>query len=84
MNPEEEEIILAGSVFKGADNPLTQRVVSGIRERLRGAKVVQAYYEPVVGACIMGLIRLGLEPLEREKAVRESAAVRGFFMDDKR
>lgn len=79
MKPEEEEIVLAGSVFKGADNPLTCRVIKGIRKRLQGAKVVQACYEPVVGACIMGLVRLGMEPSEREKSIRESAAVLGLL-----
>lgn len=79
MKAEEEEIVLAGSVFKGENNPLTARVTEKIQERLQGAKVVQACYEPVVGACIMGLLRLGLEPLEREKCIRESAAVLGLL-----
>jgi hypothetical protein len=79
MKPEEEEIVLAGSVFKGADNPLTRRVIRKIQERLQGAKVVQACYEPVVGACIMGLVRLGMDPSEREKGIHESAAVLGLL-----
>ncbi len=78
MKPEEEEIVLAGSVFKGEDNPLTCRVIKGIQERLQGAKAVQACYEPVVGACVMGLVRLDMEPSEREKSIRESAAVLGL------
>lgn len=79
MKPEEEEVVLAGSVFKGVDNPLTCRVIKGIQERLQGAKVVQACYEPVVGACVMGLVRLGMEPSERERSIRESAAVLGLL-----
>lgn len=79
MKPEEEEIVLAGSIFKGADNPLTCRVAKGVRERMPGAEVVQACYEPVVGACIMGLIKLGMEPSEREKSIRDSAAVLGLL-----
>lgn len=79
MKPEEEEIVLAGSVFKGPDNPLTDRVVKGIQRRLKGAEVVQACYEPVVGACIMGLIRLGMKPEQREKGIRESASVLGLL-----
>lgn len=79
MKPEEEEIVLAGSIFKGADNPLTARVIKGIRKRLQGAEVVQACYEPVVGACIMGLIRLGMEPTEWEKGIRESASAFGLL-----
>ncbi len=78
MRPEEEEIVLAGSVFKGANNPLTKRVIGQIGERFSGAKPVQAGYEPVVGACIMGMISLHMEPLEREKGIRESAAVLGL------
>lgn len=79
MRPEEEEIVLAGSIFKGADNPLTSRVVRGVQERMKGAEVVQAYYEPVVGACIMGLVRLEMDLTEREKSIRESAAVLGLL-----
>lgn len=79
MKPEEEEIVLAGSVFKGTENPLTKQVVKRIGERFAGAKVTQAHYEPVVGACIMGLVRLHMEPSEREKAIRESASVLGLL-----
>ncbi|MDE6405836.1 MAG: hypothetical protein K2M20_09345 [Lachnospiraceae bacterium] len=79
MKPEEEEVVLAGSVFKGTDNPLTTRLTEGLQERLRGVKVVQARYEPVVGACIMGLVRLGMELSGREKGIRESAAVLGLL-----
>ena len=78
MGPEEEEVVLAGSVFKGADNPLTKSIINGIEERLPGAVCVQARYEPVVGACIMGLNRLHLEPEKLEKGIRESAAVLGL------
>lgn len=78
MSPEGEEIVLAGSVFKGTENPLTKRVAKGIEERLRGAKPVLARYEPVVGACIMGLIRLHIDPVEREKGIRESSTVLGL------
>lgn len=78
MNPGEEEIVLAGSVFKGTGNPLTGQVVKRIGDRLADAKVMRAYYEPVVGACIMGLVRLQMEPAEKEKEIRESAAVLGL------
>lgn len=79
MKPEEEEVVLAGSVFKGEENPLTSRVKEGIFERLPGAKVVQACYEPVVGTCIMGLIRLYGDPADRAKNIRESASVLGLL-----
>lgn len=79
MKPEEEEIVLAGSIFKGADNPLTSRVMQGVRERLRGAEIVQARYEPVVGACILGLNKMGMEAAEREKSIHDSAAVLGLL-----
>lgn len=78
MNPGEEEVVLAGSVFKGTENPLTRQVIKRIGERLAGAKVMRVRYEPVVGACIMGLIRLQMEPSEREKGIQESASVLGL------
>lgn len=46
---------------------------------MKGAEVVQARYEPVVGACVMGLVRLGLEASEWEKGIRESASVLGLL-----
>lgn len=79
MKPEEEETVLAGSVFKGEDNPLTERVCREIQKRQPGAAVVQACFEPVVGACIMGLIKLGIDPAGREKEIRESAAAMGLL-----
>lgn len=79
MTPGEEDIVLAGSIFKGADNPLTNRVIEGVRERMQGAQVVQARYEPVVGACIMGLDRLGMEPSKWEVGIQKSAAVLGLL-----
>ena len=79
MTPGEEDIVLAGSIFKGADNPLTSRVIEGVRGRMRGAQVVQARYEPVVGACIMGLDKLGMEPSKWEVGIQKSAAVLGLL-----
>lgn len=78
MRPEEEEVVLAGSVFKGTENPLTKQVVKRIEERFAGTKVVRAHYEPVVGACIMGLARMHRELSELEKGIQESAAVLGL------
>lgn len=79
MQPGEEEIVLTGNVFKGEENPLTRRVKAQIAARFPGAEVVQARYEPEVGACIMGLVKLGMEPTEREKGIRESASVLGLL-----
>lgn len=84
MKPGEETIVLAGSVFKGGENPLTKQVIRQIEERLSGARAVQAVYEPVVGACIMGLVRLHMDPAEREKGIRESASVLGLRRDWKK
>ena len=78
MEPKEEEIVLAGSVFKGEENPLTRRVIAATQKRLAGAKLVAACYEPVVGACVMGLVRLGIEPTECERDLQESAARLGL------
>lgn len=78
MEPKEEEVVLAGSVFKGEGNPLTKRVMAGTKRRLAGAQIVAARYEPVVGACVMGLVSLGMKPTERERNLQESAAGLGL------
>ena len=54
-------------------------MIEGVRGRMRGAQVVQARYEPVVGACIMGLDKLGMEPSKWEVGIQKSAAVLGLL-----
>ena len=54
---EAMDIVLAGSVFKGKDNPLTKHLISKMRKAAPNANILRARYEPVVGACIMGMIQ---------------------------
>ena len=49
------DIVLAGSVFKGRVNGLTCMVAEKLARSARNASIVNAAYEPVVGACIMGM-----------------------------
>jgi N-acetylglucosamine kinase-like BadF-type ATPase len=49
------DIVLAGSVLKGRVNLLAQMVAKKLLQSAKNANVVNAKYEPVVGACIMGM-----------------------------
>lgn len=51
------DIVLAGSIFKGADNKLTEWVIENLTHAIPSATIVNAKYEPVVGACVMGMLK---------------------------
>lgn len=79
ISPREEKIVLAGSVLKGEDNYLTAQIVKEVREREPEASVVMAEYEPVVGACVMGLRALHLDGKETERNIAGSAREKGLL-----
>lgn len=76
--PKGEKIVLAGSVLKGKDNYLTGQILDKIKDREPEACVVMAEYEPVVGACIMGLHALQIEGNEVEQNIAASAREKGL------
>lgn len=80
--PKQEKIVLAGSVVKGEDNYLTGQIHKKIKEREPEAQIVLAEYEPVVGACVMGLrlLHIGGEEVDRNVAV--SAGEKGLTIFD--
>lgn len=51
------EVVLTGSVFKGKCNLLTDTLAEYVRVHCPAAEVINARYEPVVGAAIMGLLQ---------------------------
>lgn len=57
MQHDSFDFVLAGSVFKGAGNPLRKRLEQKLKEIAPNAAVLSAKYEPVVGACVMGMIQ---------------------------
>ena len=84
MNPAREKIVLAGNVFKGKDNYLTGQIIGRIKERDPEVTVVMAEYEPVVGACVMGLNLLDIGGEEVERNIAMSAKEKGMFFADKK
>ena len=50
------DIVLAGSVF-GRTDGLTAMVTEKIRNQAKNANIVNAVFEPVVGACILGILK---------------------------
>ena len=68
------DIVLSGGVFKGARNRLTANVTGRLSVAAPLASVVNAKYEPVVGACVMGLLRW--TPFTREISERLETSAR--------
>lgn len=52
------DVVLSGSVLKGKDNLLTEKIVECIKKFAPNANVIRAKYEPVVGAELLGLMSL--------------------------
>ncbi len=80
ISPRQENIVLAGSVLKGPDNYLTRQILERIKEREPEASVVMAEYEPVVGACVMGLRALQVYGETIEQNIDASARERGLCL----
>jgi len=51
------DIVLAGSVFLGRANMLTGMVTERLSRYAKNANIVNARFEPVIGACIMGALK---------------------------
>ena len=51
------DIVLAGSVFMGRENGLTVMVAGDLMGSAKNANVINAGFEPIVGACILGAIK---------------------------
>lgn len=78
ISPKGENIVLAGSVLKGADNYLTGQIVEKIKGQEPEAGIVMAEYEPVVGSCVMGLRALKIEGEAVERNIATSAREKGL------
>lgn len=73
MITETMDIVLAGSVLKGRNNPLTKHLISKLQEDVPNAHILRAKYEPVAGACIMGMLQKAELTTEMERELSESA-----------
>lgn len=72
--PEESvNIVLAGSVFKGNDNPFIKYLTQAIHAAAPNALIMRSRYEPVVGACIMGALQTGDFTAEMSQNLSDSA-----------
>lgn len=80
ISPNQEKIVLAGSVLKGKDNYLTRQILEKIKERELETIVVKAEYEPVVGACVMGLRSLQVYGVTIEQNIDVSAREWGLCL----
>jgi len=71
------EIVLSGGVFKSR-HPLIRETISQAVHRISTqAKIVDAFYEPVVGAALLGLSKAG-QSLEALDKCKESAEKHGL------
>lgn len=61
MTELDVEVVLSGSIFKGPGTLLSEVILSELGRVIPKVRLVNARYEPVVGAYLMGLDELGIE-----------------------
>ena len=60
MLHHEVDVVLSGSIFKGPGDMLQRSIQDALQDAAPRALLVEARYEPVVGAVLLGLERLGV------------------------
>ena len=72
------EIVLAGSVFRTADDAFHRRLAERIEAGVTGARIVRLSAPPVTGAALLGLERLTGRPVESTVEARLRAALEAW------
>jgi len=77
----EIDVVLSGSIFKGEKNLMRDAVTNYIKDFAPKASIVNAKYEPVVGAGIMGLMAINNYSLskEMEDNLANTAAIMNLY-----
>jgi len=75
------DIVLAGGVLMSQSSILRDMIAENISRFAKNANIINAEYEPVVGACIMGIYK-EFGGLDRQKSqrIRASADKRGLLL----
>jgi N-acetylglucosamine kinase-like BadF-type ATPase len=76
MTDLEMDVVLSGSIFKARTPRLVETVAAGILAAAPQARLVNAHYEPVVGAVLLGLEEMGIEVTAQIRANIEASAGR--------
>lgn len=61
MESDEVEVVTSGNIFKGPGHLLQEVMLANIHMSAPKARLVNARYEPVVGAVLSGLEKIGVE-----------------------
>jgi N-acetylglucosamine kinase-like BadF-type ATPase len=83
MQELEVDVVLSGGVFKSPSRLLRETILTEVRQEIPLARLVEARYEPVVGAALLGLERLGVNTTGREfcRTLDESARELGLLRE---
>lgn len=78
------DVVLSGSVLKGKDNLLTEKIVGCVKKFAPNSSIIRAKYAPVIGACLLAL--MNLDHFENDKGIilknlRQSAISYGLTRD---
>jgi N-acetylglucosamine kinase-like BadF-type ATPase len=78
---EPVEVVLSGSVFKGPGTLLQQTIAAGLAPVAPAATLVDARYEPVVGALLLGLEALGWDGPAAREAIEDGSRRHGLIRE---
>jgi hypothetical protein len=80
MQNLEVDVVLSGGVFKARCPLVRQTILKNLRHFIPQVRLVEARYEPVVGAVLLGLERLGADTtgMEFTRNLDESAGGLGL------
>jgi N-acetylglucosamine kinase-like BadF-type ATPase len=85
MTGLELDVVLSGSVFKAQGPLLVETMAACLHQVAPRARLVNARYEPVVGAVLLGLERLGISVDERiQKNISKSARAHRLLRSSRR
>jgi N-acetylglucosamine kinase-like BadF-type ATPase len=81
MQDLDVELVLSGGVFKSPSRLLRETILVDVRRSVPQARLVEARYEPVVGAALLGLECLGIDTSAPEfcRRLDESARALGLL-----
>jgi N-acetylglucosamine kinase-like BadF-type ATPase len=67
------DVVLSGSIFKCRERTLIDTLTAELAMAAASARIVEAVFEPVVGAYILGIERLGFPSSKPEETIKAQA-----------
>lgn len=81
MMETDVEVVLAGGVYKGQGSLLIDTIRGVVHAEVPDAELVRPRYEPVVGAALLALDELSVQPTQEHIAALEASLPEGLMVE---